>query len=270
MPEGHTTHRLARQHGARLGGRAIAASSPQGRFTEGAALLDGARLESVSAHGKHLLYAFDRPHVLHVHLGLIGKFAAHEGPAPAPGTGVRLRLAVEGFAADLTGPMVCELLAPGEERAVIEPLGPDPLRRGAGGSRAREEFARRLRRRQVAVGAALLDQTIVAGVGNVYRAEVLFLCGIHPDRPAGSLDDAQVACLWDTLRAELSAGLRLGRIVTVVPSEVGARSRARVPDDERVYVYRRGGEPCRRCGTTVAAWTSAQRTISACPTCQPR
>ena len=84
MPEGHTIHRAARRQRRELGGQTLRASSPQGRFAEGAAALDGRRLEGVDAVGKHLFYRFDDGEVLHVHLGLFGRFRHHPAPAPEP------------------------------------------------------------------------------------------------------------------------------------------------------------------------------------------
>ena len=93
MPEGHAVHRVAREHGAALAGRALAASSPQGRAAAAAARIDGRVLDRVEAHGKHLFYRFDGGAVLHVHLGRYGEFGRFEPPAPEPRATVRLRLA---------------------------------------------------------------------------------------------------------------------------------------------------------------------------------
>jgi endonuclease-8 len=268
VPEGHTTHRLARGHRAALAGRRVDVSSPQGRFAGGAAMLDGRLLEDVEAYGKHLFYRFEGEAVLHVHLGLVGVFRTHTPTAPPAGGSVRLRLASAeaGVAVDLSGPMRCELLDPDEAARIVAPLGPDPLRPGADARRARAALERRPR---LAIGAALLDQHVLAGVGNVFRAESLFVCGVHPDRPARSVADDGFDELWRTLRRMLRQGVRSGRIVTVDPADVGASSRARVPDAERVYVYRRAGDGCRRCATTVGSWSLGGRLIFACARCQP-
>ena len=267
MPEGHTIHRLARLHRKAFAGRPVTVSSPQGRFGGGAARLDGHVLADVEAHGKHLFYRFAAvPEALHVHLGLVGGFRTHRAPVPAGRSGTRLRLAADGVAVDLAGPMTCELVDPAAEASLRAKLGPDPLRRGEDP----ERMWAALQRRRIAVGAALLDQSIVAGIGNVFRAESLFLAGVHPDSPARDVTRAEFEALWRILKTQLRAGERSGRIVTVVPAEVGAPSRAKVPDTERLYVYRRTGLPCRRCATLVASWPLAGRTISACIDCQPR
>lgn len=257
MPEGHTIHRWARLQRQALAGQVVRATSPQGRFADGAARLDGQRLDDVEAHGKHLFSRFSKGDLLHVHLGLIGRFALFgPGTAPAPTPGTRLALTGEdGTTLHLAGAMAVELIDPGREEEIRGRLGPDPLLVGLNGRKA---FVQNLRRRSIPVGAALLDQAVVAGIGNAYRAEVLFLCGVHPDRPAKSLTDDEVGCLWRTIVAQLRKGERSGRIRT---TPRGA------PDDR--FVYRRAGLPCLRCGTPVAAWPLAGRTISACPACQP-
>lgn len=268
MPEGHTIHRLARLHRAALRGRPVAADSPQGRFAVGAARIDGATVDDVEAHGKHLFHRFTaaggEPLTLHVHLGLFGRWRTHRLPGPPPTAGTRLRLATDEVALHLAGATTCELVDDDAEARIHARLGPDPLRRDADPERAWTA----LRRRRSPVGAALMDQSVIAGVGNVFRAESLFVCGIHPDRPASSVTREEWDCLWPTIVRMLRAGERAGRIVTVDPAEVGARSAGRIPDGKRVYVYRRTGEPCRRCGTPVRRWDMAARRVYACETCQ--
>lgn len=271
MPEGHTVHRAARLQRRLLRGRPVAADSPQGRFAAGAAVIDGRVLTTVEAWGKHLFYRWSGDAVLHVHLGLFGRFHTSrrdgaEAPLPIPTPGTRLRLVTDHAVLHLAGPTACELVDPPGEEAILTRLGPDPLRRDADPERAWAA----LRRRTVPIGATLLDQAVVCGIGNVYRAEVLFVTGIAPQRPARAVTRAEFDALWATVSAMLRAGERSGRIVTVQPGEVGAGSLARVPRREAVYVYGRAGQPCRRCGTTVLAATMAARTVSWCPRCQPR
>lgn len=264
MPEGHTIHRLARDLQRTLGpDESLRASSPQGRFAEGAALLDGQRLQRADAWGKYLFCDFGIGEVLHVHLGLIGKFRRKAVPAPEPVGAIRLRL--EGSAAtwDLSGPTRCELLTPDEVERITARLGADPLRADADVAAARARFARSSR----PVGAFLLDQSVIAGIGNVYRAELLFLCGIHPARPACSLDDDEFDELWRRTVELLRLGVRMGRIVTTDPDEIG-RPRSRMRAQDRLYVYHR--DRCRRCGTELSVLALGGRPIWCCPTCQPR
>lgn len=260
MPEGHTIHRYARAHTDALAGKAVAASSPQGRFREGAELLDGMVLERVEPYGKHLFYRFSDAPILHVHLGLFGRFRLHIGDAPAPTEGTRLALQAVDVTLYLSGATVCELVDEDEQAAIRARLGPDPLNPGADP----EAMWKALGRRTVGIGQALLDQRVVAGIGNAFRAEALFVCGISPDRPANALARHEFDRLWATLVAMLRAGEQSGQIVTVegAPDAMDRR--------DAVWAYRRGGEPCRRCGTTIRSWQLGGRTISACPHCQPK
>ena len=263
MPEGHTIHRLARDLRRTLSGGPVHAWSPQGRFADGAALLDGRPLRRADAWGKYLFCDFGTGDVLHVHLGLIGKFRPKPAPAPDPVGIIRLRLEGERATWDLSGPTRCELITRDEVRAITAKLGADPLRRTPDVGAARAKFARSSR----PVGAYLLDQSVIAGIGNVYRAELLFLCGIHPARPASSLDDDEFDELWRRTVDLLRIGVRLGRIVTTDPDEIG-RPRSRMRAEDRLYVYHR--DHCRRCGTELGVLELGGRPIWFCPTCQPR
>jgi endonuclease-8 len=254
VPEGHTIHRLARLHRAALAGQRLAVSSPQGRFA--AAEVDGAVLEGTGAWGKHLFYEFEGERFVHVHLGIYGTFTEHAVlPPPEPRPTTRMRLVGDAVAYDLVGPTTCRVVGLKERDAVVARLGPDPLRRDADPERA----FRALARRRTSIGQALMDQSLVAGVGNVYRAEALFVHGIHPLRPATEVDHGTWSELWATLVRMMRAGVRAGRIVTV--------PRAEQRDGMTRYVYR--NERCLRCGTPVQRWDLAGRWAYACPRCQP-
>ena len=266
MPEGHTIHRHARLHGQRFSGQRLAVSSPQGRFSSGAARLDGQRLEATDALGKHLIYRWSGGDLLHVHLGLFGKFRTFVSEPPPPTEGTRLAWSGEGGTLYLAGPTICELIDPDQEAHLRSRIGPDPLQRGNGRA---AQFAANLQRRSVPIGTAMLDQKAIAGVGNVYRAEILFLTGINPHTRSRDLTDDQVAVIWATTVDQLRRGEKAGRIVTVEPAEVGAASRRALSRGERLYVYKRDGEPCRRCGSEIRRAEMAGRWIWWCPSCQP-
>ncbi len=269
MPEGHTLCRLARDLTSAFAGRRVSASSPQGRFTD-AVLIDGAVLQGAESAGKHLFVAFDGGRWLNVHLGLIGSFAVHPGveTVPEPVGQVRLRLATPTAYADLRGAIVCELVDADRRQVVLDGLGPDPLRPDADPDRAWQ----RIRRSGRPIGDLLLDQSVVAGVGNVYRAEVLFRQRIHPDRPGRTLRVGQWRAIWDDLVALMPTGVETGRIDTVrpehTPEAMGRTARA---DDHggEVYVYRRTGDPCLVCGRPVRTRVLAGRNSFWCSRCQP-
>jgi endonuclease-8 len=275
VPEGHTLHRLARRHQQTFAGRTVHASSPQGRFIAGAARLDGTVLRTSQAHGKHLFLGFSplmpdeprrRPRAdrwLHVHLGLYGSFVFGTQPASEPWGALRLRLETSDAWADLRGPTACELITGQEVEAIRARLGADPLRPDADPGPA---YAR-IRRSTVPIGALLMQQEIVAGIGNVYRAEVLFRHRLDPWMPGRELTEGQWEALWGDLVVLLKDGVRRGRIVTTLPQDRPHRSRT-VRGDEAHYVYRRTGLPCRICATLVLAEPMAGRTLYRCPYCQ--
>ena len=260
VPEGHTIHRLARMHRRDLARQPLAVSSPQGRAAAAAAVLDGGSIESIDAWGKHLFYRWSTGDTLHVHLGLYGRFRKRASPPSEPRGQIRLRLIGSDWTGDLSGPIACELLDPVLEDRLLARLGPDPLRSDPG---AFEAFATALGRRRIPIGAALLDQKVIAGIGNVYRAELLFLAGMDPRRPARTLAQEEVRALWEATALALTAGSRSGRIVTRPKPPWVRRARR----GEAVWVYRRVA--CGRCGAAVERFELALRTMYRCPVCQP-
>jgi endonuclease VIII len=276
MPEGHTLHRLASELNAVFAGRPVRVGSPQGRFVDSAALVDGSALEDAQAWGKHLFIGFAGDRFVHVHLGLYGRLDVHAGveEVPPPVGQVRLRIATEpgplGLAyADLRGATTCELVTKEQRDAVVARSGPDPIRPDADPSRAWE----RIRRSRAPIGGLLMDQTVLAGVGNVYRAEVLFRHRMHPLRPGNTLRSGQFAALWDDLVELMAEGVRTGRIDTVRPEHTPeAMGRPPRMDDHggEVYVYRRTGQACHVCGTTIRTDELLGRNLFWCPHCQRR
>ena len=262
MPEGHTIHRLARRHARLLVGQRVAADSPQGRFDDGARLLDGRVLDATDAWGKHLFHRYDDLW-LHVHLGLYGKFRDGVLPAPEPRGALRLRLVGAGHWLELRGPTACEVMTDAERASVLARLGPDPLRRRPDV----EAFVARVLRSRAPIATLLMDQSVVAGVGNVYRAEVLFRQRLDPYRPGREHDAGTLQLLWDDLVALLRAGVRAGRIVTTIPED-RERPAGRPRRVDSHYVYGRAELPCRICGTPVLDAQIAARRLFWCPVCQ--
>ncbi|MCS5682283.1 MAG: hypothetical protein NZ609_07050 [Acidimicrobiales bacterium] len=263
MPEGHTIHRLSRDLRSDFGGVPVRASSPQGRFENGAGLIDGKTLSKSDAWGKHLFLTFGDRLILHVHLGLIGKFRPHPIES-SPKETVRLRL--EGRQAwQLTGPQKCALVSFDEFVEVSGGLGPDPLRRGS----RLNDFVENVSHRRTPIGVSLLDQSVIAGIGNVYRSEFLFILGIHPERSSCDLTDVDIRGLWEVAGEQLRQGVRLNRIVTVSREDSGALA-GRVKSDDALYVYKRAGQPCRRCGTEISIGDLGGRSCWWCERCQFR
>lgn len=265
MPEGHVIHRLALDHAGLFRGRRLAASSPQGRFEDGAALIDGRVLLGTDAWGKHLFHDYGPGVLLHVHLGLYGTFRQGPGTPPAPRGAIRLRLTAENAWAELRGPTACSVINEAEHDGLLRRLGPDPLRADADAEQVRS----RLARSRTPLATALTDQTVLAGVGNAFRAEVLFRQRLDPYLAADEMSAASFDALWSDLVALMRAGVKAGRIVTTL-REHRERPRGAVTGDDQYYVYRRAGLPCRVCGTPVAVAELAGRNLYWCPTCQHR
>ncbi len=221
---------------------------------------------------------------LRVHLGMYGmwRFAgpglegigrrgkavdvAEDGP-PAPRGLVRLRLETEINVADLSGPTACELLSPMEKEDAVKKLGPDPLREGARPGRAWDA----IHASRTSIGQLLMQQDVVAGIGNIYRAELLFRAKVDPHKPGRDLTKPQWDALWKDAKGLLRDGVRDGAIITTRPKDrpsgtpvVGRRMRK----DARSYVAYRNGEPCRICDNPVQVEPMAGRKLYWCPVCQ--
>ncbi|WP_369371644.1 Fpg/Nei family DNA glycosylase [Promicromonospora sp. Populi] len=368
MPEGHTVHRLARTFSSLYSGQVLRVTSPQGRFADGAAVLDGRRLIASEAWGKQLFLGFAPADAaraaapadvalaagsdggatrdpgllwLRTHLGLYGAWTFAGAPdapevahaigaprrrigerdsvprtaSPSDGTDahvtasngwevpeprgqVRVRLFGAHAVADLTGPTACEVITTAEKSAVEARLGPDPIRDdGDVGA-----FVDRVGRSRVTIGQQLMDQAVVAGVGNIYRAEVLFRAGVDPLRPGRDVPPETVRAIWDDLVLLMRDGAERGAIVTTRPSDRSSasgreraygrdldsgrhkpvldspgRGRTRqntdgtpgaVPVDQAFYVYHRDGLPCRVCGAPVLVKELAGRNLFWCGSCQ--
>lgn len=225
-------------------------------------MLDERVLEQVEAYGKHLFYDFGGGRLIHVHLGLFGRFLHHPPPPPAPREAVRLRLSGLSLTVDLVGPTECALIDPAVRDAVLARLGPDPLRRDADPDAA----WRKLQRRRTPIGVALLDQSVIAGIGNVFRAEILHVHGLHPESPSNTVTREQFDSMWTTLVGWMRHGVKDRVIITVDPKEVG-KPRSRIANGEALWVYKQ--ERCRRCGNEVSRWDLSGRWAYACEACQP-
>jgi endonuclease-8 len=275
MPEGHTIHRLATDLSTAFAGRSPRVSSPQGRFAEGAALLDGLALVAADAWGKHLFVDFADERRLHVHLGLIGKFdvtPVGAGVAEPPVRGqVRLRLADDGHVADLRGPIICATRTPDEVAAVIARQGPDPLRSEADADLAWAMIHRGRR----SIAELLMDQKVLAGVGNVYRSEVLFRHQVGPMHSGNRIKRQTWEAIWADLVRLMPLGVATGRIVTeerqvAAVEDQMARGVQPRPGRRRYYAYKRTGQECLRCGSTIRTAVVAGRNLFWCANCQRR
>ena len=304
MPEGHTTHALAARIDRAFAGTPVSVSSPQGRFEDGAALLDTLMLVGASAWGKHLFVQFEGERWLNVHLGLIGKFSVTRHlVAPGPGAGsdahpqkrgmphghvpvegqVRLRLLNDTWVGDLRGPTICAVVTSEKVDEIQTRLGPDPLRPDADPDLA----LRRIMRSTKPIAELLMDQAVLAGVGNVYRCEVLFRHRVDPFRPGREIRPTTWQAIWDDLTTLMPLGVAFGQILTMddqvadalaevadgsAVAHTAALTGARPGDrfERRFYLYKRTGEPCEVCGSRIRTQLIAGRNLFWCGRCQRR
>lgn len=331
MPEGHSVHRIARQFQRNFVGREVAACSPQGRFAEGAALLNGREALEAKAVGKQMFLGFDGDLWLRVHLGLYGAWdfageilvdptiasangrmgqtnqrgtdvdeqvwdAAGENSLTSIGAPrrarvhvrmseqtrgladedtqwppaivgqVRLRLLTELTCADLRGPTACEVQTPDEMLATLAKLGPDPL--VGDPDEGEERFVAAVRRTRTAIGLLLMDQAVVSGIGNVYRAELLFRARVNPHTPGKDVPEETVRELWRDWVRLLRVGVETGQMMTMDGLTGEDYRKAMASRDDRHWVYHRAGLPCRECGTAIVMEEAAGRKLYWCPRCQ--
>ncbi len=266
MPEGHTIHRLARDHRGWFGGRAVSTESPQGRFSEGAEVLTGRVFVDAFAHGKHLFYRFagssDADHYVHIHLGLFGRFRNRKSSSDEPTPNVRLRISGADRVVDLSGPTRCELLDEEGVKAIRDRLGPDPLI----DDYTHEDCLASFARRRGAIGSVLLDQKAIAGLGNIFRSELLFVLKLNPRTPANALSPRTVEELWSISREWLRLGVKTNRIITTLPR--GTTKVATRKAKERTHIYK--AKSCPACAGEVSVFQLGQRTAYACARCQNR
>ena len=264
--EGRTVHAV-RVHRAKV----LAPTSTR-EFTQ--ALL-GAKFCGLTRRGKYLLFTLrlakrSEPRTLLGHLGMTGRMYLLPAKAPLPKhTAVVLNLGRRNFLFEDTryfGRLTLDLRS-------VEKLGPEPL----GEEFTVEKFAGALARSAQAIKVKLLDQSLVAGVGNIYASEALFRAGIAPTRAARSLSEARVERLRWAIREVLSEAIARGSTLPLNYAGNGARDglfyfgRAfDAPDftPERLRVYDRAGQPCIKCGGAIKRRVQAARSTYYCPRCQ--
>jgi endonuclease-8 len=233
--------------------------------------LEGRRVEEVTTRGKAMLTRFEGGLSVYSHNQLYGRwYVMPDGRLPRTGRQLRFAVAAGGRRAMLYSASDIEVLDRDAERIhpFLSRLGPDLLSQAPSIDELVARLAEpRFRRRQL--GALLLDQGFVAGLGNYLRAEVLHESGIHPRRRSTDLDEAARRRLADRVLAVTRRAYRT-RGVTLAPSMVTELKRRGVTRrGYRFWVYGRAGEPCRACDSPVAAAPVGGRTCFWCPCCQP-
>jgi endonuclease-8 len=292
MPEGNEIHRWAMRHQEAFGQKPVRIDGPQGRFTD-ADVIDGRRLERVLAVGKHLGYDFGKDRILHIHLGLQGDFTEGSGPLLPVKGALRLRMwnaaavrkpAVPGESrrhawyseddgtgnlepeqiawVELRGPTDCSLYTQEKWDQLLERLGPDPLN-----GDAPDRMIARVQKSRKSIGELLMDQKLFAGIGNIFRAELLYRAKLSPFRPGRDVEEETLRSIWKDAEELMPAAMIDRRIVTTLPKHRPHKS-GKVLKEEAHYVYRRQGLPCFVCGTIVKKQEIAGRNLFWCPRCQ--
>jgi endonuclease-8 len=265
MPEGHSVHRTANKFAELFVDSKLKISSPQGRFAEQASLVSGRKLVDSSAIGKQLFLGFDNKLTIRVHLGIYGKWNFYDAPiskAPEVWGQVRARFGSNKAAADLRGPTVCEVIDAADVLATAKRLGPDPLRADPSGKEGLRFVSKALASASP-IGSLLMNQSVISGIGNVYRAELLFRSGISPHQPGIKVSEQALLAIWDDAVTLMKIGVRTGLMLT---RDDFLKSKVSVED--RYYVYKREGLPCRNCGKKVKLELFYSRKLYWCNTCQ--
>ena len=274
MPEGDTIFRAARTLHRALAGRTVTRFEsvfPALTRVHEDTPITGRTVSSVSAAGKHVLISLSGGLVLRTHMRMNGSWHIYR-PGETwqrPRRDMRIVLGTADFVAVGFSIPVAEWIR--EDRIAkhdeLRRLGPDLL----GETFDEGEAKTRLRARgATAIADALLNQRVMAGIGNVYKSEVLFGCRVSPFVTVASLSDEQIECLVTTARRYLRANVTEG--LAAMTTYMGFRRTTRRDDPtERLWVYGRVGEPCRRCGTPIKIAKQGRdaRLTYWCPTCQP-
>ena len=275
MPEGDTIHRTAAALHRALAGQVVR------RFETALASLArvdddrpvaGQMVDRCEAAGKHVMVRLSSGLVLRTHMRMRGAWHLYR-----PGErwqrsprALRVRLDTEAWVAVAFDVSDAEFVDAADlaRHRVLASLGPDLL---SPAFDAQDAAARVHAAGRRPIAEVLLDQRVVAGIGNVYKSEVLFACGLHPDRPADTLDAASIVALLETAARLMHANTDAAPMGTPVAYRGPRRTTGRAAPGANLWVYDRAGRPCRRCGTPiVAAKRGADaRTTYWCPRCQP-
>ncbi|MEO6944034.1 MAG: DNA-formamidopyrimidine glycosylase family protein [Lacisediminihabitans sp.] len=228
------------------------------------AIQDGAIRDSA---GEDSLHSIGAPRKTRLRMAEQEKLEADiQSFPPEPIGQVRVRLLTTDAVADLRGPTACEVLTPEQAAAAVAKLGPDPL--VDDNQDAEERFVSVVRKKQTPIGLLLMDQSVVSGIGNVYRAELLFRARLDPHTPGKLVPEELVRALWNDWVHLLRIGVETGQMLTMEDLDDEAYRKALANRADRHWVYHREGLPCRICGTNIVMEMAAGRKLYWCPTDQ--
>lgn len=263
MPEGDTILKAARILDRALAGATVTKFEPRTASSMRSLEVGAAAITRVDAAGKNLLMFFTDGYVLRTHMRMNGAWHLyrHGERWRAPGHAVRCVIETADWVAIAVNVPVLEWVKERDlpHHAPVANLGPDVLKESCDA----DEVIRRARLQpDVAISEILLDQTVLAGVGNVFKSEVLFVAKVSPHTPVALIDD-------ERLRAILAIATKQMR-ANVLPASVGRVTTGRMNTEEKLWVYRRAGLPCRVCAATIEMRRTGPNSRSTywCPVCQ--
>ncbi|MGE3178619.1 MAG: Fpg/Nei family DNA glycosylase [Vicinamibacterales bacterium] len=273
MPEGDTIFRAAQTLQRALAGRVVTRFDSVYPAVTRVAVdtpIVGRLVDRVTARGKHLLLWFSGDLVLRTHMRMHGSWHVYRPGErwQRPSREMRVLIATDAYVAVAFNVPEAECLAASElaRHPRLAALGPDLL--SADFDEA-DALARMRARGTEAIDEVLLDQRVMAGVGNVFKSEILFAAGVPPLATVNALSDDRLRRIIRVARQQLGTNVR-GRRQTLAPAP-GRRTTGRLHPDEGLWVYGRAGEPCRRCGTPIVLDKRGAdaRLTYWCPRCQP-
>ena len=262
MPEGHSVQIFANDFNKKFKGSVVHVDSPQGRFSSEAKLIDGQILLGAKAIGKQMFLKFDNGLTCRIHLGIYGKWRFTEDLEKHMPGQVRVRFFNEQFLADLRGPTICAVIDKRTVKEIENRLGPDPTNSDPRGLQ-RQRFVDRVSNSSSPIGILLMNQEVISGIGNVYRAEILFRAQISPHVAGKSLSIEQIEGIWNDSVKLMKVGVATGFMITRED-----RLKKRTQKADRNYVYKREGERCLRCEAIIQIELMATRKLYWCPGCQ--
>ena len=274
MPEGDTIFRAARTLHRALAGETITrfdtALAPLAQVDRDRPIA-GRQVERVEAAGKHCLMYLSGELILRTHMRMSGSWHIYRPGErwQLPAHAMRILIETTNWVAVAFNVYSAEFIRTErlERHRTLAALGPDLL-----GDFDRERALALVRERdERPVHEVLLDQRVMAGLGNVYKSEILFLSRVHPDTPARALDDAKWGEMMALAEKLLKANVADGATGQIVTYRGLRRTTGRMNPADRLWVYSRGGGPCRRCGTRIASRKDGDdaRVTYWCPRCQP-
>ncbi len=275
MPEGDTIFRAARTLNRALAGKTVTRFEtllPKLQRVHDDQPIIGRSVEQVRSVGKWMEIRFSGDLVLLTHMLMSGSWHIYRPGEKwqRPRQDMRIVLATEeieavAFNVPIAEFHTAESLA---RRRGFNQLGPDLLDSEIN---VPDVIARLQRRPDMTIGEALLSQSVLAGIGNVYKSETCFACRVNPFRLVSSLTQDELSCLVTTAQKFLAANVKEGTSEQIVTYTGFRRTTGRANPTDRLWVYGRRGEPCRRCGTPILSRKQGMdaRTTFWCPTCQP-